>query len=64
MAKLYSIFIFFFVLKFFFKFYLFERESRDSDRDSTREYERGGEGEAGSSLKEPNVGLDPRTLGL
>ena len=45
---------------FFHFIYLFEREKRDSER----EHKPGGEGEAGSSLiREPDVELDPRTLG-
>ena len=41
-----------------FRFYLFDREHKQGERQAERE------GEAGSPLsREPNVGLDPRTLG-
>ena len=44
---------------FFLRFYVFER-----DTEIAREWEQGGEGEAGSPLsKEPDFRLSPRTLG-
>ena len=52
---------------FFKRFYLFEREREEREREREREQSTaggGGEGEADSLLsREPDVGLDPRTLG-
>ena len=53
---------FVFVFVFFLRFYLFDTE-KETAREGTQA-EGVGEGEAGSPLsREPNVGLDPRTLG-
>ena len=53
--------------KFFLKIfiiYLFDRERSQVGREAGRERERERQEEAGSLLsREPNVGLDPRTLG-